>query len=108
MEFKDFDLAWEEAGGDEASTPIERKFQFAGDMFLARLNPNAGSMLHWMRSASKLESTPLLLEMFVGEESLTRMIDLMIEQSINWDRMVPLIEWLAEEMTQAQEGNTPG
>lgn len=95
-EFKDFDAAWEEAGGDDEE--IIREFKLGDEMFEAHLSPNAGDILEWMSNTNRLEAIPQLMRTFLSSEDYERLIKTLKAKNLAWQRLEPVISWLAEEM----------
>ncbi len=87
--FKNFD--------DAAAEEIEARvvsFTIGGEDFSCDLNVNAGEILTWMRSGSKIEGVPLILETFLSEEDFERIL----ETKATWAAMEELIKWLMGEL----------
>ena len=91
--FKDFDAVERE---EVTSQPVE--FQLAGERWSANLNVNAGYMLRWMRSGSRVEAIPQLLIALLGEKQYEKLEEALIESGYPMAVMEEVILWLAEQM----------
>lgn len=90
--FKDFDAADREV----EDRPVG--FRVAGEDFSANLNTNAGEMLRWMRSGSRIESIPAMLVALLGEPEYERMEAALIKEGTTYVVLEEVILWLAEQM----------
>lgn len=90
--YKDFDAVVREA----EDRPVT--FKLGGEEFTAQMNMNAGSMLKWMRSGSRIESIPTLLSSLLGDEDYERLEEVLIDQNIPFETLEEVILWLAEQM----------
>jgi hypothetical protein len=90
--FKDFDAVVREV----EDRPVG--FRVGGEDFTANLNTNAGAMLKWMRSGSRIESIPTMLIALMSEAQYERMEDVLIKKNIPYETLEEVILWLAEQM----------
>lgn len=90
--FKDFDAVVREV----EDRPVG--FKLGGEQFTAQMNMNAGSMLRWMRSGSRIESIPNLLSSLLGDDEYERLEDVLIENDVSFEALEEVILWLAEQM----------
>ena len=86
--FDEFDAA--DAEVEERTT----KFTFAGEDYEVDLNIEAGPLLRWMESASKVEGIPKLLKLFLDEEGYEQILD----SGVKWSKLEKLILWLSQEL----------
>ena len=93
--FKDFDAIAAELG-EEPDRPVT--FQLADQTWEANLTINAGAMLRWMRTGSKVEGIPALLDALMGEKQVIKLEDALIEKGLDFSIMEKVILWLAEQM----------
>lgn len=97
--FKDFDAVEREV----ADKPVG--FTAAGEEFTADMNLNAGDTLVWMRNATDLSSTPLLIEMVLGEKEYERLIKVLKDSDLNADFLLELVQFLGEHLQMGDSGN---
>ncbi len=97
--YKDFDAVEREI----TETPIG--FTVAGEQFTANMNLNAGDTLVWMRSASDLSATPLLIEMVLGEKEYERLIKTLRGSELDANFLLELVEFLGENLQMGESGN---
>lgn len=93
MSYKNFDEAQREI--QDRTT----KFTFEGRDFEVNLNVKAGPLLRWMRSASKVENIPGILELFFNEEEL----EWLLNSDADWPKMEELLVFLSNQL-----GGGPG
>lgn len=93
--FKDFDAIAAELG-EEPDRPVT--FLLAEQTWEANLTVNAGAMLRWMRTGSKIEGIPALLDALMGEKQVIKLEDALIEKGLDFSIMEKVILWLAEQM----------
>jgi len=82
---------------DEGVAEVEErhtKFTFAGHDYEVDLNIEAGPLLRWMESASKVEGIPKLLKLFLDDEGYEQILD----SGVKWSRLEELILWLSKEL----------
>ena len=90
--FKDFDAVVREV----EDRPVG--FKLGGEDWEANLNINAGAMLKWMRSGSRIESIPALLTTLLGEEQYETFEEMLEREDIPFETLEEVILWLAEQM----------
>lgn len=86
--YKNFDDAVDEV--EERHT----KFTFEGTDYEVDLNIDAGPLLRWMESASKVEGIPKLMRLFFSEEDYESILD----SGVKWSKLERLVLWLAQEL----------
>lgn len=92
---------------DEAVRETEdrtTKFTFEGRDFEVNLNVKAGPLLKWMRSASRVEGIPTLLEMFFTPEEF----EWMLNSSADWSKMEELMLYLIQELGDSGNSEESG
>ena len=103
-QFKDFDAAWAEAGGDEAHPDLFMEFQLAGEKFLANFSPKAGEILDWMADENRLAQIPRIVKTILTEGDYDRLRSL----NIKWQRLEPVITWMVENLAGEAVGKGLG
>lgn len=93
--FRDFDAMVEEQG---TSPDRFMTFKLADQEWTANLRVNAGDMLDWMRTGSKVEAIPALLDALLGEKQTIELIKALKKSEIDFSVMEKVVLWLAEEM----------
>lgn len=86
--YKDFDQAEGEVEERMA------KFTFETVDYEIDLNIDAGPLLRWMESASRVEGIPKLLRLFFDEEQYEGILD----SGAKWAKLEKLVLWLAQEL----------
>ena len=86
--FKNFDDVVDEV--EERTT----KFTFEGTDYEVELNIDAGPLLRWMESASRVEGIPKLLRLFFDEAEYEKLLD----SGAKWSKLERLVLWLAQEL----------
>lgn len=97
--FMDFDAVEREIN----ETPVG--FKVGGEEFSANMNLNAGDTLVWMRSATDLGATPMLIEMVLGEKEYTRLVGTLQASNLDASYLLELVEFLGEHLQMGQSGN---
>lgn len=97
--YMDFDAVDREI----TETPIG--FKVGGEEFSANMNLNAGDTLVWMRNATDLSATPMLVEMVLGEKEYERLITTLKASTLDASFLLELVEFLGEHLQMGQSGN---
>jgi hypothetical protein len=98
-DLKDFDAVEREF----TARPVP--FKVAGREWTADLSVNAGRMLRWMRSGSRVEALPTLLIALLGEDQYTELEDALAETNYDMAVLEEVVLWLAEQMGTGASGN---
>ena len=93
--FKDFDAVAAEKG-PQPDRPVT--FKLAEQTWEANLTVNAGAMLKWMRTGSKVEGIPALLDALMGEKQVIALEKALQKEDVDFSVMEGVILWLAEQM----------
>ena len=86
--FDEFDAAEDEVAERTA------KFTFQSEDYEVDLNIDAGPLLRWMESASRVEGIPKLLKLFFSEEDYEKILD----SGAKWAKLEKLVLWLSQEL----------
>lgn len=98
-DLKDFDAAEREF----TSRPLN--FKVAGREWTADLSVNAGRMLRWMRSGSRVEALPTLLIALLGEDQYNELEKALVDTNYDMAVLEEVVLWLADQMGSSASGN---
>ena len=90
--FRNFDFSQEELEG--RTTKFTLTTATGSESFEIDLNVDAEPLMDWLRNASKPESVPLFLDLFLDEEQTKRLWSV----KPKWEHLQPVMVWLSSEL----------